>query len=260
MTYRTNSWEHTQILNTLRRCTRCTMPETHETIAFDEEGVCNICRQHEYKKEKIDWDKRKQDLLALADRFRGKHAYDVIVPFSGGKDSAFTAWYAVRELGLKTLIVSFDHGFYRPRVLENNERVLRALGADFLKFRSDWKIVRKLMLESLKRKGDFDWHAHTGTFAYPMQIAARYQVPFLLWGEQSAEYTAYYSYEDEELVDERRFHRFTTLFKGPSATNIFCTHNPSKISHLIIAGPYTNVLLRYYRSNQSSQLPGPLKY
>lgn len=204
-------WSSTYILNTLRRCTRCTLPETHETISFDEKGVCNICRQLEFKKDNIDWDARKKDLLALADKYRGKHAYDVVIPFSGGKDSTFTAWYAVKELGLKPLIISFDHGFYRPRTLENNERTLRKLGGDFLKFRSDWKLVRRLMLEALKRKGDFDWHAHTGTFAYPMQMAVKYEVPFVLWGEASAEYTAYYSFEDEEKVDERRFHRFVDL-------------------------------------------------
>lgn len=204
-------WFHTHILNSLRRCVRCVMPETHETISFDEDGVCNICRQHEYKKENINWETKKAELFALADKFRGKNAYDVIIPFSGGKDSTFTAWYAVKELRLKPLIVSFDHGFYRPRTLENNERTQRKLGVDFLKFRSDWKIVRKLMLESLKRKGDFDWHAHTGTFAYPMQMAVKYQVPFVLWGEASAEYTAYYSYKDKEAVDERRFHRFVDL-------------------------------------------------
>lgn len=202
--------ESTKILNNLRRCTQCVLPETHETIQFDAEGICNICRNSEVKKT-IDWATRKRDLVALAAQYKGRGSYDCIVPFSGGKDSTYTLWYIVRELGLKPLVVSFDHGFYRPRTLENNERTMRALGVDFLKFRTDWKIVRKLMLESLRRKGDFDWHAHTGCFAYPMQIAVKYQVPLLFWGEPSAEYTAYYGYDDAEEVDERRFNRFVNL-------------------------------------------------
>ena len=67
------------------------------------------------------------------------------------------------------------------------------------------------MLESLKRKGDFCWHCHTGVFAYPMQTAVRYKVPLIIWGEPSAEYTSYYSYEEPEEVDERRFNRFGNL-------------------------------------------------
>lgn len=204
-------WSHTFILNTLRRCSRCTLPETHETIVFDDEGVCNICRQAEFKHAQVDWVARREELIKLVEQYRGRGTYDCIVPFSGGKDSTFTLWYVVRELGLKPLVVSFDHGFYRPRTLANNERTQRKLGVDFLKFRSDWRVVRKLMLESLKRKGDFDWHAHTGTFAYPMQVAFAFKIPLILWGEASAEYTAYYNHADKEEVDERRFHRFVNL-------------------------------------------------
>jgi len=203
-------WSHTHIKNNLRRCVRCTLPETHETIVFDNEGVCNICRNHEVKKT-IDWKKRKEDLHELADLIRGKSDYDCIVPFSGGKDSTYTLWYIVKKLDLRPLVVSFDHGFYRPICFENNERTQRKLGVDFLKLRSDWKLVRKLMLESLDRKGDFDWHAHVGTFAYPMQIAVKYKIPYLFWGEMSSEYVGYYGYDTHEEVDERRNARMNNL-------------------------------------------------
>ena len=205
-----NNFLHTKILNNLRRCTICTLPETHETIVFDEEGICNVCHQHEVKI-KIDWAQRKNELIQLVDQYRGKGDYDCILPFSGGKDSTFTLWYIVNQLHLKPLVVSFDHGFYRPKNIENNERTLRKLGVDYLKFRSNWRVVRKLMLESLKRKGDFDWHAHVGTFAYPMQIALKFNIPLIFWGEPSSEYTAYYGYEKEEEVDERRNNRINNL-------------------------------------------------
>jgi hypothetical protein len=44
-----------------------------------------------------------------------------------------------------------------------------------------------------------------------MRLAVKLQVPLLVWGEPSAEYTAYYSYEEAEEVDERRFNRFVNL-------------------------------------------------
>lgn len=204
------NYTKTFILNNLRRCVRCTLPETHETIIFDEDGVCNVCKNFE-KKKKINWKIRHKELDKLIEKNRGKGTYDCIVPFSGGKDSTFTLWYIVKKLKLKPLVVSFDHGFYRPRTLENNERTLRKLGVDFLKFRTDWQIVRKLMLESLKRKGDFDWHAHVGSFVYPMQIAVKFRIPLVFWGEPSAEYTAYYSYDEIEEVDEKRHHKLNDL-------------------------------------------------
>lgn len=196
----------------LRLCSRCVTPETHETIFFDQEGVCNVCRQQEYKQEKIDWAARKKELHALLDSYRGQGDYDCIVPFSGGKDSTYTLYALVREYGMKPLVVSFDHGFYRPTVQEGKLRTYRRLGVDVLQFTPSWHVVKQLMLESLKRKGDFCWHCHTGIFAYPMQVSVKYKIPLVIWGEPSAEYTSYYSYDDgPEQVDEERFNRFVNL-------------------------------------------------
>ena len=60
----------------MKRCVRCGLPETHETISFDASGVCNICRQHEHKKDRIDWDAGKKALDALVQEHKGKHDYD----------------------------------------------------------------------------------------------------------------------------------------------------------------------------------------
>lgn len=97
--------------NSLRSCTRCHLPETYETIEFDPEGVCNICRSAENKHSLIDWTERKKLLDELIEKHRGKYAYDCIVPFSGGKDSTFQLYYLIKEYNVKPLIVRFNHGF-----------------------------------------------------------------------------------------------------------------------------------------------------
>jgi N-acetyl sugar amidotransferase len=195
----------------LKRCTRCVLPETHETITFDAEGVCNICRQQEHKQGVIDWEAKKDELDSVIDSFRGQYEYDCIVPFSGGKDSTWTLYYLVKKCGVRPLVVSFDHGFMRPRLLENTKRTLRELGVAFHSFTPNWKVVQRLMLQSFLEKGDFCWHCHTGIFAYPMWVALREQVPLVIWGEPSSEYTAYYNYDQPEEVDEKRFNRFVNL-------------------------------------------------
>ncbi|HXG87651.1 MAG TPA: N-acetyl sugar amidotransferase [Vicinamibacterales bacterium] len=195
----------------LRRCSRCTIPETHETIVFDDQGVCNVCRGHEFKKESIDWTAREEEFAALIEQSRGKYSHDCIIPFSGGKDSTYTLYHMITKYKVKPLVVQFDHGFLRQRMLENNVRTLKKMGCDFLSFRPNWRVVRKLMLESLKRKGDFCWHCHTGIYSYPMQIAVKFQIPLLVWGEPSAEYTSYYGYDEQEEVDEKRFNRWVNL-------------------------------------------------
>ncbi|MBU1911531.1 N-acetyl sugar amidotransferase, partial [Patescibacteria group bacterium] len=124
-----------------------------------------------------------------------------------------------KDWGLKPLIVSFDHNLLRPKVVENRERLLRKLGCDYLGYRPDWNLVKKLMRISLERKGDILWYQHNGIFAYPMQIAVKHNIPLVIWGEPSAEYTSYYDYDDVEEVDERRFNMFVNL--GITAQDMF---------------------------------------
>jgi len=203
----------------MKRCALCGLPETHETIDFDAVGVCNICRNQEFKNHQIDWDKKKKDLDALIAEYRGQSDYDCIIPFSGGKDSTWTLYYLVKEYGIKPLVVRFDHGFMRPNLEANIKRTIRQLGVDVLSFTPNWKVVQKLMLQSFLEKGDFCWHCHTGIFSYPMWTALEKKVPLIFWGEPSAEYTAYFSYEQVEEVDEKRFNRFINL--GISADDMY---------------------------------------
>ncbi|MBM3517330.1 MAG: N-acetyl sugar amidotransferase [Alphaproteobacteria bacterium] len=224
----------------MKICMRCVMPETAESLAFDESGTCSVCRQIEYKQTQIDWPAREREFDALIEPLRGRHDYDCIVPFSGGKDSTFTLWYLVTQKRLKPLVVRFDHGFMRPNLNQNNLRTLRTLGADCVTFTPNWKVVRKLMFESLKRRGDFCWHCHTGIFSYPMWEALRWQVPLVIWGEPTGEYASFYSYDEVEEVDEERFNRFVNL--GITAEDMLGMLDDTKSAYPVVARdlkPYT---------------------
>ncbi len=195
----------------LRRCSKCLLPETHETLVIDKNGICNVCNSHQIKGA-IDWGKRLEELDSLVNQYKGKHKYDCIIPYSGGKDSTWTLYYLMQRYeNLKPLVVRFNHGFLRQKVKSNCDKVFRKLGVDIQDFTPNWNVVKKLMLQSFLEKGDFCWHCHTGIFAYPMQVALKENVPLIFWGEPSAEYTAYYGYSENEEVDEERFNRFTNL-------------------------------------------------
>lgn len=201
------------------RCIRCLLPETHETIVIDASGVCNICTARDFRDSAIDWESRGVELSALIEQYRGDYDYDCIVPYSGGKDSTWTLYYLVKNFGVKPLVVRFNHGFMRPVLQQNADRVMRSLGVDFVDFTPNWHTVRQLMLRSLIDKGDFCWHCHTGIFSYPMHVAIEKRVPLIIWGEPSAEYTAYFSYGEPEEVNEDRFNRFVNL--GITAEDMF---------------------------------------
>ncbi len=195
----------------MKRCINCNLPETHETISFDDKGICNICNNHKLKRTKIDWSQKKKDLDKLINEHKGKHDYDCIIPFSGGKDSTWTVYYLVKEYNLKPLVVRFDHGFFRPNLEKNLKKMVRKLGVDVITFTPNWKVVQKLMLNSFLEKGDFCWHCHTGIFSYPMWVAIEKKIPLIFWGEGAGEYENYYNYDFPLEKDETSFNRETNL-------------------------------------------------
>ena len=203
----------------MKRCTRCLTKETVDTITFDEFGVCSVCRQVEFKKEKIDWESRGVALQEMIARHKGNGNYDCVVPFSGGKDSVFQLWYIVKVLKLKPLVLRYNHWGYRPLVDENNTKVFKQLGVDVVEMTTSFHVVRELMLESLKRRGDFCWHCHTGIYAGVMHMALRFETPLIFWGESTAEYHSWYTFEEMEEVDEKRFNRL--MNQGMTADDMF---------------------------------------
>jgi len=195
----------------MRKCPKCGLPETFETIELPADGgACNLCVNHDITTG-LPWAERKRELDALIDKYRGRHEYDLILPFSGAKDSTWALYYLMTEYHIKPLVVRVDHGFMRPKMLKNVERTLKKLGADFLSFTPNWKLVKRVMLEAFIRKTDFCWPCHTSIFSYPMTLAIKYNTPLIMWGEPSSSYTAYFDPSEKELVDETRFDRFVNL-------------------------------------------------
>ena len=84
----------------IKYCKRCCLPSTKPHLSFDEEGICNACRNYENRKS-VDWDERKAELMEILDRYRSKdHSnWDCIIPVSGGKDSTYQV-ITMLELGM----------------------------------------------------------------------------------------------------------------------------------------------------------------
>lgn len=194
----------------MKICSNCVIPETAETLSFSKNDKCSVCVQINQKKN-INWNERQGLLDDLIKNYKGKYKYDCLVPFSGGKDSTFTLWYLVTQKKLKPLVVRFDHNFYRKTLEENNQKTLSKLGVDFVNFKPNFELVKKTMLESLIRRGDFCWHCHVGIASHPIRVAIEKKVPLIFYGEPSAEYSSYYDYNEFEEGDIEHFNKTTNL-------------------------------------------------
>ena len=180
----------------MRFCSRCVYPATSATaLTFDEQGVCSGCRVADQRRD-LDWDKRWQDFLDLVDGYRSEANYDIVVPVSGGKDSYYQV-HMVRSLGLKPLLVTYHGNNYLPEGEENLERMRSVFDCDHVIVRPSIDVLIKMNRIGFKLQGGMNWHAHCGIFTVPIQVALRYKVPLILWGEHGfMDLGGMYSYRD----------------------------------------------------------------
>ena len=182
---------------TVQYCTRCVLPSSAATpVNFDSEGVCSACRVAE-EKQSIDWEERFGYLRELVEEYRSPGNYDLIIPVSGGKDSYFQTHTAVKELGLKPLLVTYHGNNYLPEGEYNLHRMREVFDCDHLIFRPGIDVLVKMNRIGFRLQGDMNWHNHCGIFTVPIQVAVRYKVPLILWGEHGfMDLGGMYSYSD----------------------------------------------------------------
>lgn len=167
----------------LKYCVRCVMPHTKPDLHIDEEGVCNACRSYERRKE-VDWDQRKNELLVLLERYRRDGSnWDCIVPVSGGKDSTYQV-IRMLQLGLNPLCVTSTTCDLSEIGRKNIENI-KHLGVDYVEFSPNPLVRAKLNRIGLTEVGDISWPEHVGIFTIPVRAAVQFNVPLIVWGENS---------------------------------------------------------------------------
>lgn len=194
-------------------CNHCVYPSSSATpLTFDEKGVCSGCRVHRQKKS-IDWSQRWQWLKELTNEYRSSSNYDILIPVSGGKDSYYQTHIVVKELGLKPLLVTYHGNNYLPEGEYNLLRMREAFDCDQVIVKPSIETLIKMNRIGFKLQGDMNWHAHCGIFTAPIQVAVRYKVPLILWGEHGfMDLGGMYSYND--LVEFTAKHRLEHALRG----------------------------------------------
>ena len=164
-------------------CKKCTISNQRPRITFDKEGVCSACRFAEYKKT-IDWQQRDNELVKLCNRFRKNDgSYDVIVPSSGGKDSASVAHKLKYKYGMNPLTVTWSPHLYTDIGWQNFQAAIHNSGVHNILGTPDPKIHRKLTKLSFDIIGDPFQPFIYGQTNFPLQIAAKFKIPLLMYGE-----------------------------------------------------------------------------
>lgn len=168
----------------LHYCTRCVMPDTKPDLHLDDEGVCNACRSFESRKA-VDWEARGKELETVLARYRNTAGtnWDCIVPVSGGKDSTYQV-VRMLQLGMNPLCVTSTTCDLSEIGRKNIENI-KALGVDYMEFSPNPVVRAKLNRIGLTEVGDISWPEHVGIFTIPVRAAVQFNVPLIIWGENS---------------------------------------------------------------------------
>ena len=95
----------------MKYCNSCILPDTRPNLVIDDSGSCNACKNYDWVKPNISWDKRKKAFQKVADYAKSRsHGYDCVIPVSGGKDSHWQVIkcleYGLNELKLQRIVVN----------------------------------------------------------------------------------------------------------------------------------------------------------
>ncbi|WP_275660871.1 N-acetyl sugar amidotransferase [Vibrio brasiliensis] len=176
------------MLNTdYKVCTRCIMDTTDPDIEFDEQGVCNHCKNYEKKvvseliPDELKGSQLTEFVAKVKQKGKGKK-YDCIVGISGGVDSSYVALLA-KDLGLRTLLVHLDNGWNSDIAVKNVKNIAKNTGFDLYTHVIDWSefrdIQRSLFAASVV---DIELATDHAIKAVIFKVAAKFGVKYLLNG------------------------------------------------------------------------------
>ncbi len=205
----------------MKYCKKCIMPITRPEQVFDDEGICDACRSAELKHTTIDWNVRRREFEDILQQYRGDGSnYDCIIPVSGGKDSCYQALTMRDEFGMTPLCVT-----HTPCELTvvglKNLNFLRDQGFDLIQVSPNRKAYRELVRIGFFKLGDCCWPEHIGIFTAPIRVAVNYNIPLLIWGENSQfEYGGPASKRENNYLDRNWLEQFQ-----------MCGHRISDVVH-----------------------------
>ena len=162
-------------------CSNCLNNSLRPRITFDKKGWCNACQWMEEKK-KVNWEKRRKELLQIVKKFKSNSIYDCIVPVSGGKDGSYVASQIRDKYGLNPLTVTSRP----PLELDVGKKNL----TNFLKYNYDhvhvtpnYKAMQSLNKVGFIKKGSPYYGWLTSIFSTVLKVAVQHNINLIFYGE-----------------------------------------------------------------------------
>ncbi|MFM7388324.1 MAG: N-acetyl sugar amidotransferase [Bacteroidota bacterium] len=164
-------------------CSRCVMDVSDEDIQFDEQKVCNHCKEFEITLNKVKsiqgiWSNTAEIIKKAG---RGKK-YDCLIGISGGVDSCYTA-YLAKKAGLRPLLFHMDNGWNSENSVRNIKKVVDKLDVDYTSVVLDWEEFKEIQLAFLKSSiVDIEMPTDIAILAAAYKTARKHGIKYILSG------------------------------------------------------------------------------
>ncbi|MEC9184028.1 MAG: N-acetyl sugar amidotransferase, partial [Pseudomonadota bacterium] len=157
------------------------------TILFDSANKCDACHAAN-DKNATDWDAREAELVELCDRFRRDDGhYDCLVPGSGGKDSFYTAHVLKHKYNMNPLTITWAPHIYTDWGWKNFQAWMHA-GFDNFLFTPNGRVHRLLTRLAVEILFHPFQPFILGQKNLAPAMSIQYDIPFVVFGENEAEY------------------------------------------------------------------------
>ena len=171
----------------MRYCKKCLMPDTRPGSIFDDEGVCQACRNYE-KRKTIDWEERKEELVRLCDKYRRDNGYyECVIPVSGGKDSHFLVYTLVEEMNMHPILVTVTDSFTHTKAgVHNLRNLIETFKLNHYQYTINHDLFRRATKIAFEETGEALKFVEYAIYTIPTLFAQKFDIPLVIFGENSA--------------------------------------------------------------------------
>jgi N-acetyl sugar amidotransferase len=184
----------------MQYCKSCVYPFAAVNLEVAEDGICSSCKTFEIAEKSSPefWAKRKDRFeLIIEETIKNSSSnYDCLIPVSGGKDSYYQAHVIAKEYGLKPLLMTYHGNNYLPEGDYNRDRMRHVFDADHIVWGPSIDVLIKLNRLGFKKMGDMNWQNHCGIFTAPINVAAKFNIPLIIWGETAWDVSGMFELDD----------------------------------------------------------------
>lgn len=184
----------------MQYCKKCVYPFVTVNLHVSDDGVCSSCKSFEAFEKLPDdfWVQRKKRFDKLMEDYvkDNNSNYDCLIPVSGGKDSFYQTHMMAKEYGLKPLLMTYHGNNFLPEGDYNRDLMRHVFDADHIVWGPSVDVLKKLNKLTFKMMGDMNWQNHCGIVSAPIQIAAKFNIPLIIWGEINWDISGMYEPDD----------------------------------------------------------------